>query len=73
MVAELSTFPRNVAAIAHTLKGSARGIGAFAVAECAERLELTARDSAAAIAALAELEAAIAGTNCAIEDLLRLS
>jgi HPt (histidine-containing phosphotransfer) domain-containing protein len=49
------------AAAAHTLKGSARGIGAWRVAQAAERLEAAAAgtgDEAAMIAAIAELEAA---------------
>lgn len=50
---------------AHTLKGSARGIGAFAVAERAEACETALRagrspDLAALRAALAATEAAIA-------------
>jgi HPt (histidine-containing phosphotransfer) domain-containing protein len=50
------------AAAAHTLKGSARGIGAWRVAQAADRLELTAScgdDSLVAFkAAIAELETA---------------
>ena len=49
------------AAAAHTLKGSARGIGAWRVALAAERLEEAATgkgDETAMIAAIAELEAA---------------
>ncbi len=53
--------PAIAAAAAHTLKGSARGIGAWRVARAAERLEEAAggRDGAEAVsAAMAELEAA---------------
>ena len=49
------------AAAAHTLKGSARGIGAWRVAQAAERLEEAATgeaDETAMLAAIAELEAA---------------
>jgi HPt (histidine-containing phosphotransfer) domain-containing protein len=49
------------AAAAHTLKGSACGIGAWRVAQAAERLEAAATgngDEAAMIAAIADLEAA---------------
>lgn len=46
-------------AFAHSLKGSARGVGAFSLADCAERLE-TAPDSKAAqddlIAAVVDVE-----------------
>src|SRR3981081_1402058 len=39
LVGTLSTMPANAPALAHTLKGSARAIGAFAVADAAARLE----------------------------------
>ena len=53
--------PARTAAAAHTLKGSARGIGAWRVAQAAERLEqaaTSAANEAAILAAIAELEAA---------------
>jgi HPt (histidine-containing phosphotransfer) domain-containing protein len=53
--------PASAAAAAHTLKGSARGIGAWRVAAAAERLEEIATshcDKAALRAAIAELETA---------------
>ena len=53
--------PARAAAAAHRLKGSARGIGAWRVAEAAERLEqaaTTAADEATMLSALADLEAA---------------
>lgn len=53
--------PASAAAAAHTLKGSARGIGAWRVAHAAERLEQAAAGDAneeALQAAIAELEAA---------------
>jgi HPt (histidine-containing phosphotransfer) domain-containing protein len=53
--------PARAAAAAHTLKGSARGIGAWRVAEAAERLEqaaTSAADEATMLSALADLEAA---------------
>jgi HPt (histidine-containing phosphotransfer) domain-containing protein len=62
--------PARTAAAAHTLKGSARGIGAWRVAEAAERLEqaaIGAADATAMLAAIAELEAASAETSLAIE------
>lgn len=50
----------SAAAAAHTLKGSARGIGAWRVAQAAERLEqaVAEGDQALLAAAIAELEAA---------------
>ena len=62
--------PAAVAACAHTLKGSARGIGAFAVAGAAETVELAV--SADELApALARLVAAVEATQAIIAELLR--
>jgi HPt (histidine-containing phosphotransfer) domain-containing protein len=47
--------PALAAASAHTLSGSARGIGAWRVAQAAERLERAARDNSGA----AELDQAV--------------
>jgi len=69
LVARMSTFPADMAAIAHTLKGSARGIGAFSAATSAERLEQAA-DRRSARAALDDLKDAISGTVRAIDDIL---
>lgn len=73
LLAQLATSPPDTAAIAHTLKGSARGIGAVLAAECAERLEFAAGNRRERADAFAELQSAIAETVAAIEDLLRLS
>jgi len=57
------------AAAAHTLKGSARGIGAWRVADAAERLEQVAAgdaDEQALRAAIAALEAASQEVRAAI-------
>jgi HPt (histidine-containing phosphotransfer) domain-containing protein len=43
IIAELAPLPANAAALAHTLKGSARAIGAFRVADAASLVENTAR------------------------------
>jgi HPt (histidine-containing phosphotransfer) domain-containing protein len=61
--------PARTAAAAHTLKGSARGIGAWRVALAAERLEQAAAgtgDETAVMAAVAELEAASFEARAAI-------
>jgi HPt (histidine-containing phosphotransfer) domain-containing protein len=61
--------PARAAAAAHTLKGSARGIGAWRVALAAERLEEAAAgegDEAAMLAAIAELEVASFEARAAI-------
>jgi HPt (histidine-containing phosphotransfer) domain-containing protein len=66
--------PARAAAAAHTLKGSALGIGAWRVAEAAERLEHAATgaaDEAALLAAIGELETASLEARVAIG--LRLS
>jgi HPt (histidine-containing phosphotransfer) domain-containing protein len=56
------------AAAAHTLKGSARGVGAWRVARAAERVEQAAGESrpAAMQAAIAELESASSEARAAI-------
>jgi len=69
LVTRMSSFPADMAAIAHTLKGSARGIGAFPAAASAERLERSS-DRSQARAALSELKDAISGTVRAIDELL---
>jgi HPt (histidine-containing phosphotransfer) domain-containing protein len=65
--------PGLVAAAAHTLKGSARGVGAWRVARAAERLEqaATEADEDAMKAAIAELEAASLEVCAAIAALGR--
>ena len=69
----LGTLPKEAATLAHTLKGSARAVGAFAVAEAAERLEsaLAARSDPAA--ALDELADAVTAARTAIDAMLRRS
>src|ERR1700732_4425435 len=56
----LATLPSDAAALAHTLKGSARAIGAFRVAEAAERLEAVMQNRDDPALALDELNEAIA-------------
>jgi HPt (histidine-containing phosphotransfer) domain-containing protein len=61
--------PALAAAAAHTLKGSARGVGAWRVALAAERLERAAADAgegAIMSAAIAEVEAASLEVRAAI-------
>ena len=71
LVATLAAMPSDAAALAHTLKGSARAIGAFAVAEAAGRLEAAIGSGSDARASLAELGDAVSLTRAAIEPLLR--
>lgn len=55
----LASLPENAAALAHTLKGSARAIGAFRVAEAAAALEAALHVEGGAREALAQLEAEV--------------
>src|ERR1043166_4369136 len=61
--------PGGVAAIAHTLKGSARGIGAWRVARAAEAVELAGKAEGAD--ALDRLAAAADEARAVIADLLK--
>jgi HPt (histidine-containing phosphotransfer) domain-containing protein len=65
--------PAAVAAFAHTLKGSARGIGAWRVAAAADGVEMLAiRCNAGGIAgAVVRLSAAVEEAKAAIADRLR--
>jgi HPt (histidine-containing phosphotransfer) domain-containing protein len=73
LLGELAGLPAEAAAIAHTLKGSARAIGAVGVADAAARLEAALSASSDPAEPLAELGAAIATARGAIDDLLRRS
>lgn len=70
LMALLSSWPADAAALAHTLKGSARAIGAFAVADAAGDLEDALRHGADAADLLASLEVAVDHARGAIADLL---
>jgi HPt (histidine-containing phosphotransfer) domain-containing protein len=69
----LAAIPADASALAHTLKGSARAIGAFAVADAAARLEAAVAGGFDPSAALAELGEAVAEARAAIEAVLRRS
>ncbi len=66
-----ATSARSWTEAAHTLKGSARGIGAFEVASVAEQLELTADDflSCEAWTTLKKLEGCVSEANAYIARL----
>lgn len=72
LIEALAALPADAAEIAHTLNGSARAIGAFAVAEAAEAFEAALRDGEAS-EALAALEHAVAQARGAIDAMLRRS
>ena len=73
LVQALMAQPSDAGALAHTLKGSARAIGAFAVADAAARLEAVIARGSDVSAALAELCEAVAQAREAIEAVLRRS
>jgi HPt (histidine-containing phosphotransfer) domain-containing protein len=77
LVGDLSRLPDDAAALAHTLKGSARAIGAFRVADAAETLEAALRDDAdaseATAQALAVLSESVADVRDEIDTILRRS
>lgn len=64
--------PAMIAACAHTLKGSARGIGAWRVARSAEMVELIATTNRAGLdRAIETLHGSIQQARAVITDLLR--
>jgi HPt (histidine-containing phosphotransfer) domain-containing protein len=69
----LASLPADAGALAHTLKGSARAIGAFGVADAAARLETLIRDRGDQTEALAELHDAVALARLAVDEILRHS
>ena len=73
LVAKLAALPADSSVLAHTLKGSARAIGAFAVADAAARLETAIARGFDAIAALADLGEAVVDARAEIEAVLRRS
>ena len=63
--------PAAAAAFAHTLKGSARGIGAWEVAAAAEAVERSAERASASARAVARLAAAVEAARASIARRLR--
>jgi HPt (histidine-containing phosphotransfer) domain-containing protein len=72
LIEALAARPADSAALAHTLTGSARAIGAFQVADAAEALE-TALQQDTEPAAVAALNHAVAEARTAIDAMLRRS
>lgn len=73
LIGALAAMPADAGALVHTLKGSARAIGAFAVADTAARLEAAIRSGDDPAEALAGLAAAVAEARSAIDAILRRS
>jgi HPt (histidine-containing phosphotransfer) domain-containing protein len=66
-----SAAPGGIATLAHTLKGSARGIGAWRVARAAEALEFAGTSASDVGGALDRLAAASDEARAVIAELLR--
>ena len=73
LIGALASLPPDAGALAHTLKGSARAIGAFGVADAAERLEAALKKGDNPAEALAGVKDAIAQARSAIDAILRRS
>jgi HPt (histidine-containing phosphotransfer) domain-containing protein len=73
LIGSLAASPADAGALAHTLKGSARAIGAFAVADAAGDLEATLQIGGDPSEALGDLNEAIAQACAAIDAILRRS
>ena len=73
LIGTLANLSSDPGTLAHTLKGSARAIGAFRVADAAEALETAARKGDDSAEALAELTEAVAEARAAIDAILRRS
>jgi HPt (histidine-containing phosphotransfer) domain-containing protein len=71
LLARLEKLPREGASLAHTLKGSARGIGAFAVAQAADNLEHRLRQGLSVTAEVAALHQAVGCALAAIAERLQ--
>lgn len=71
LLERLEKLPREGASLAHTLKGSARGIGAFAVAEAADQLEQRLRQGLPVTAQVTALRQALGSALAAIAERMR--
>ena len=73
LIGSLAALPADTGALAHTLKGSARAIGAFAVADAASDLEAALQQGGNASQVLTGLKVAIAQARMAVDAILRRS
>jgi HPt (histidine-containing phosphotransfer) domain-containing protein len=73
LIGALAALPAEAREIVHTLQGSARAIGAFAVADAAVSLETALKNGDDPTEPLAELKDAVAQARTAIDVLLRRS
>jgi HPt (histidine-containing phosphotransfer) domain-containing protein len=72
LLARLEKLPREGASLAHTLKGSARAIGAFAVAETADNLEQRLRQGLPVTAEVTALQQAVEAAVAAVAERLAI-
>ena len=73
LVGALSALPPDAVALAHKMKGAARAIGAFGVADAASGLETLIQHGGDPAEALAELGDAVAQARSAIDAILNRS
>lgn len=73
LVGRLKTIPADAAALAHTLKGSARAIGAFRVAEAALGVEAAMKNNGDVAGAITQLQHAVEEARAAISQMLSRS
>jgi HPt (histidine-containing phosphotransfer) domain-containing protein len=73
LIGTLASLPKDTGALAHTLKGAARAIGAFRVADAAGCLEALIQNGGDPSEALAELSDAVAQARSAVDAMLRRS
>jgi HPt (histidine-containing phosphotransfer) domain-containing protein len=73
LIGALAAIPADAGALVHTLKGSARAIGAFRVADAAACLETVLKGGSDPLPALAELNETVAQAREAIDAILRRS
>jgi HPt (histidine-containing phosphotransfer) domain-containing protein len=73
LIGKLKSLPADAGTLVHTLKGSARAIGAFAVADAAAGLETALSNGGDPSQALTELNDAVAQARSAVDAMLRRS
>lgn len=73
LVGRLAAIPADAAVLAHTLKGSARAIGAFRVADAAFGLEAALKTNGDAARAVALLQQAVKEAGDTIDRMLNRS
>jgi HPt (histidine-containing phosphotransfer) domain-containing protein len=71
LAAKLAALPSDAAALAHTLKGSARAIGAFHVADAAADLEDDIKGERSAAGSIKVLQQTVTEARIAIDAILR--